>query len=341
MTEPWQRQLVGALHEHWIESELLRDNRLGDPNRRPLWVYTPPGYEDTGERYPVIYVLQGMMGQLDMWRNRRPFRPTFPELLDRDVDMGTILPCLVCFVDCWTSLGGSQFLDSPATGRYHSYLCEEVVAFVDRTYRTLPAAAHRGLAGHSSGGYGAMVTAMLRPDLFGAFATHAGDASFELCYARDFAPVVQTLREQYRGSWQAFWDDFHDRPPMSKPTDGLLLNMYAMAACYSSDPDGTLRFPFDLETGEIVPEVWEWWLHWDPVRMAQNPRYAKALKGMRGIYVDAGRRDEYYLDLAAETFVRVLRRLGIKPEFELFDGGHGGVEYRYPRAIRFLAAHLR
>ena len=117
MTPPWQRKLAGALTEHWIDSEVLRDNRLGDPARRPLWVYTPPGYDESSEDLPSIYVIQGMTGQLDMWRNRSAFRPTFPEQLDHDFDMGTIQRCLVCFVDCWTSLGGSQFLDSPATGQ--------------------------------------------------------------------------------------------------------------------------------------------------------------------------------------------------------------------------------
>jgi hypothetical protein len=128
---------------------------------------------------------------------------------------------------------------------------------------------------------------------------------------------------------------------MTKPTDALLLNMYAMGACYSSDPDGTVRFPFDLTTGELVPEVWEWWLHWDPVRMARSPRYSDALKSLRAVYVDAGRHDEYYLDLCAEAFVKALRDLGLDHQFELFDGGHGGIEYRYPRAIRYLAANIR
>lgn len=341
MNEPWQRRLAGALNEHWIESELLRGNRLGDPCRRPLWVYTPPGYEQSTEDLPVIYVLQGMTGQLDMWRNRSPFRPTFPELLDRDFDKGTIQRCLVCFVDCWTSLGGSQFLDSPATGRYHSYLCEEVVAFVDERYRTLRSPRHRAVTGHSSGGYGAMVTPILRPDVFGALATHAGDALFEYCYQRDFPLAVRALRDEYRGSWERFLRDFRSRPAMSKPSDYTLLNIYAMAACYSSDPDGTIRFPFDLKTGELVPEVWEWWLHWDPVRMARSPRYAEALRGLRAVYVDAGCHDEYYLDLGAEAFVRALREIGLQPQFEIFEGGHGRIEYRYPMAIRYLAANIR
>ena len=79
--------------------------------------------------------------------------------------------------------------------------------FVDARYRTLAAAAHRGIAGKSSGGFGAMITPMLRPDLFGGLATHAGDALYELCYIPGFAKVVRALRA-YDGSYERFWADF-------------------------------------------------------------------------------------------------------------------------------------
>ena len=185
----------GHLDEHVFMSDLLRGNPLGDPHERPLWVYTPPGYDEGDTRYPAVYVIQGFTGQVEMWRNRSPFRPTFPEQVDELFADGSVPPCLVVFVDCWTSLGGSQYLDSPATGRYHSYLCDEVVAWVDANYRTLALREHRGIAGKSSGGYGAMVTPMLRPDLWGGLATHAGDALFEASYARDFATCARLLRD--------------------------------------------------------------------------------------------------------------------------------------------------
>jgi S-formylglutathione hydrolase FrmB len=245
------------------------------------------------------------------------------------------------FVDAWSSLGGSQFLDSPATGRYHTYLCEEVVPFVDRRYRTLDAAAHRGIAGKSSGGYGAMVTPMLRPDLFGGLATHAGDALFEACYLPDFREAARALRDSYDGSFDAFWADLRSRPGRGRPTDGLLLNVWCMAACYSADVDGSVRLPFDAATGRLIPDVWERWLEWDPVRMA--PRRAEALRGMRAIWIDAGRSDEYYLDLGAEAVLAELEALGIgEPtlRFELFDGTHGGIEWRYPQAVGWLAERL-
>src|SRR5437667_12469511 len=129
---PWSIDFRGRYEEITFESQVLKDNRLGDPYKRLLWVYLPPGYDDEpGRRYPAVYQIQGLTGQLDMWRNRPSFRKNFPELADELFAKGEAPPCIVVWVDCWTSLSGSQFVDSPATGRYHTYLCEEIVPWVD------------------------------------------------------------------------------------------------------------------------------------------------------------------------------------------------------------------
>ena len=307
---------------------------------RPLWVYVPPGYDDEPDRrYPSIYAIQGLTGQLDMWRNRTAFRRNFPELADELFASGEAPPCVVVFVDAWTSLGGSQFIDSQGTGRYLTYICDEIVPWVDAQYRTMPEAAHRGIAGKSSGGYGAMVDPMLRPDVFGGLATHAGDALFETCYLPDFRKSVRTLRDQYDGSFERFWEDFRSRPAFSKDSDATLLNDWCMAACYSADEDGTVHLPYDTVTGELQPEIWERWLAWDPVRMV--PHHADALRGLKAIYIDAGSRDQFYLDLGAEAFRRELEAIGVTDVFfELFDATHSAIEYRYPLALKYLAERL-
>jgi S-formylglutathione hydrolase FrmB len=333
-------ELRGRLEESTITSEALLGNPLGDPHERPIWVYLPPAYQaDAAEAYPSIYLIQGLTGQIDMWRNRYAFRPSVVELVDDLFADGSVPPAIVVFVDAWTSLGGSQFLDSAATGNYHTYLCDEVVSWVDARYRTIPEPEHRAITGKSSGGYGAMVTPMLRPDLWGGLATHAGDALFENAYLPEFRQVARTVRDDYGGSYERFWEDFRSRPALSKESDAYMLNVWCMAACYSADPDGTARLPFELTTGRIIPEIWERWLAWDPVRMV--PDHAEALQGLRAIYIDSGTRDEYYLDLGAEAFRAALERIGVTDVvFELFDGKHGLIEYRYPLAIRYLAERL-
>src|SRR5436190_4226839 len=338
--EPWSREPVGRVDEHELESGALRGNPLGDPHVRPLWVYVPPVYDaEPDRRFPALYLIQGHTGQLDMWRNRAAFRPTVPELVDRLFAAEGCPPALVVFVDAWTSYGGSQFLDSPGVGNYHTYLCNEIVPFVDDRYRTLADAPHRGIAGKSSGGYGAMVTPMLRPDLFGGLATHAGDALFELCYLPDFREAARALRD-YDRSFDRFWADFRSRPAFSKSSDFPLLNTYAMAACYSANEDGSVDLPFEPGTGRLRQKVWERWLAWDPVRMVA--RHANALRGLRAIYIDSGTRDQFFLDLGAEAFRRELERIGVTAVFcELFDATHSAVEYRYPLALRYLAERLQ
>jgi S-formylglutathione hydrolase FrmB len=338
--EPWSFEAKGRTDEHVVDSRALRGNALGDPHERPVWVSTPPGYDDDADRrYPSVYVIQGLTGQLDAWRNRSPFRRNFPELADDLFARGDAPPVIVVWVDCWTSLGGSQFLDSPGTGNYLTYLCDEIVPFVDERYRTIADRDHRGIQGKSSGGYGAMVVPMLRPDLWGGLATHAGDALFETCYLPEFRESARVLRDRYDGSFEAFWEDFRSRPAFSKDGDEHLLNDWCMAACYSADPDGTVRLPFDTATGELIPEIWERWLALDPVRMV--PQHAETLRSMRAIYIDAGKKDQYFLDLGAEAFRRALEAIGVTDvSFELFDATHMAIEYRYPLSLRYLAERL-
>ncbi len=338
---PWDHAWKGRLHEHVVDSEALTGNPLGDPHRRPVWVYTPPGYDDDERRYPSIYLIQGLTGQVDMWRARKAFRRNTPELLDDLFATPGQPPAVVVYVDCWTSLGGSQYLDSPGTGRYLTYLCDEIIPWVDAMYRTLPDPAHRAVAGKSSGGYGAMILPMLRPDRFGALATHAGDALFEACYLPDFGSSVRTLRDRYDGAYENFWTEFRARPGVVRRSDLSLINDWCMAACYSADPDGTVRLPYDPQTGRLVPEIWERWLEHDPVRMV--PSHADALRGLRGIWIDAGLQDEWRLDLGAEAFRRELAAIGVGDaavRFELFEGTHMDIEYRYPMAIGWLAERI-
>ena len=342
MPRPFSSDFAGRFEETTIDSAALRGNPLGDPAERPLWVYLPPGYDaDPTVRYPAIYLIQGYTGTLGAWKNRTPFRPTPLELIDdlfagRDAEPPP--PALVVGVDAWTAYGGSQYVDSPGTGNYHTYLCEDVVRFVDERWRTIPERDSRGITGKSSGGFGAMISPMLRPDVFGAFASHAGDTLYEQSYVRDFGEAVRLLRDHYGGSYDEFWRVFRSRPAFTKPGDATLVSLYGVAACFSADPDGTVRLPFDIATGQIVEPVWQRWLDWDPVRMV--PRYAEALRSLRAVYVDSGNRDDYFLDVGAQAFVAELGKIGVTPFFELFDATHAAIEYRYPLAMRYLAERL-
>jgi S-formylglutathione hydrolase FrmB len=336
---PWDGELAGRLDRHTVDSALLRGNPLGDPHERPLWVYVPPGYDDGDERYPAVYVIQGYTGHLTMWANRTPFRQPFVETADA-VFAGGAPGCVVVYVDAWTAYGGSQFVDSPGTGRYHSYLCNEIVPWVDERYRTIPDRGSRAITGKSSGGFGAMITPMLRPDLFGALATHAGDSLYELSYIPDFGKAVRALRD-YDQDIRAWWADFRSRPAFTKPEDSVLLMMLGISACFSAAGDGTPELPFDPASGVLRPEQWQRWLDWDPVRMVAG--HAEAVRSLRAVWIDAGTSDEWFLDLGAEAFRAEVAKAGLPADrvhFELFDAGHGGIDHRYPLSLAWLAERL-
>jgi S-formylglutathione hydrolase FrmB len=338
---PWDTELAGRLDRQLIHSDALKHNPLGDPYERPLWVYLPPGYDDDQTtRYPTVYVIQGYTGHVAMWANRTAYRQPFPETADALFASGQAPGCILVFVDAWTAYGGSQFVDSPGTGAYHTYLCNEVVPWVDARYRTLPQRESRAISGKSSGGFGAMITPMLRPDLFGSLATHAGDALYELCYVPDFAKAARFLRD-YDHDIGRWWDDFRSRTSFTKEGDDTLLMLLGCTACFSAGADGTPELPFDPRTGMLRPAVWQRWLDWDPVRMVD--RYADAVRSLRAVWIDAGTRDEWYLDLGAEAFRAQLARIGVPDDhvhFELFEAGHGAIDYRYPVALSWLAHRL-
>ena len=338
---PWSAPLAGTLNEHVISSELLRGNPLGDPHERPLWVYTPPGYADEPDRrYPSVYIIQGYTGYVTMWRNSSPFRQRFPEAADQVFASGQAPAAILVYVDAWTSYGGSQFVDSPGTGRYHSYLCDEVVPWVDARYRTAADREHRAIMGKSSGGFGSMITPMLRPDLFGCLATHAGDALYEQCYLREFGTAVRLLRDYDADIW-AWWADFSSRVAFTHPADATLLGILGVAACFSANDDGTVDLPFDPRTGVVRPAAWQRWLDWDPVRMA--PQYASALRSMHSVWIDAGTRDDYFLDVGAEAFRAELRAVGVADDvirYELFEATHSGIDYRYPMSLAWLCQRM-
>jgi S-formylglutathione hydrolase FrmB len=338
---PWNAELAGRIDEHVFTSGLLRGNALRDPHERPLLVYVPPGYDaEPDRRYPSVYVIQGYTGQVVMWRNRTAFRQPFTETADAVFAAGQAPPAVVVYVDAWTAYGGSQFVDSPGTGKYHSYLCDEVIPWVDGHYRTITDRSSRAIMGKSSGGFGAMITPMLRPDLFGALATHAGDALYELCYVPEFGSVVRHLR-RYNGNIFAWWSDFRSRVAFTKPEDMPLVSVLGVAACFSADEDGTPQLPFNPVTGVLRPGIWQKWLDWDPVRMV--PRYAEAIRSLHSVWIDAGDADDFHLDIGAAAFRAALGDAGVGDDvirYEIFPGTHAAIDYRYPMALAWLCRRM-
>lgn len=319
------------------ESAALRGNPLGDPHVRRVPVYLPPSYDaEPARRYPVVFVLTGFTGRGRMLLNDNPWSPSLDDRMDHLIAAGA--PELVLVMpDAFTRFGGSQYMDSTATGRYETHVIEELVPWVDRTYRTLADARHRAVAGKSSGGFGALRLGMLHPNVFGALACHSGDMLFEYCYRTDFPKTVSVL--QAAGGVRRFLEGFEAKLQKDKD-DFLALNIVAMAACYSPDPAGEMGvgLPFDLATGLPRPDVWERWLAHDPLTLL--PACGEALRSMRLLWIDCGTRDEYHLHHGARAFVAALERAQVAHTYAEFDDGHMNVSYRYDQSLPALARAL-
>ncbi len=328
--------MEGRLELEWLESPALRGNPLGDPARRPVYLYLPPGHRPG---LPAVYFLHGFGGSAHSWVGFQPFTPTVPERLDALVASGAIPPVVGVFVDGWTAIGGSQWIDSPSIGDYGTYLARDVVAFVDRKLGALAHPSARAVAGKSSGGYGALVMGQRHSGVFGHLASHAGDAAFEYCYLPDFPRAAAALL----GSDAARWLEsmrLRARDEKLRAEDHPTLNVVAMAAAYSPRPGAPagLDLPFDPETARLRPEVWARWLEHDPARFV--PRSIASFRSLGSIWLDCGTRDEFNLRWGARMVAESLRSAGVEVSHEEFEDGHRDINYRYDRSLRFLVPRL-
>lgn len=318
-----------------IHFKSLEGNPLGDPATRRVPVYLPTGYGQGSARYPVVYLLAGFTGRGTMMMNDALWEETIQQRMDRLIASGSVSPMILVLPDGSTRYGGSQYINSSATGAYEDHLLE-LVDYIDAHFRTRPEAAQRAVAGKSSGGYGATILGMRHPEIFGLVADHSGDKYFELCYKPDFPKVLRYYAVQGEEGLRKALQD----PGAVRPKSGdffAALNISAMASCYSPDPAAPLgfRLPFDLATGELDEAVWSQWVAQDPVSLVE--KYAENLKQLRLLFFDCGTRDEYNLQYGARIFARRLQEMNIPFVHEEFDDGHRGLNYRYDRSLALFS----
>ena len=347
------------------ESRVLKDNPLGDPHIRRFPVWLPPQYDQgrADRDFPVLYDLVGYTGSGWSHTNWQNFAENLPDRLDRLNAERKMGPAIVVFPDCFTSLGGNQYINSSAIGRYADYLTKELIPFIDAEFRTLADRDHRGCFGKSSGGYGAIVHGMRYPEYWGAVADHSGDAYFDFCYRSDW-PNTLTELTKYRkparkdgaydvgratarlkaglddGRVGRFLEAFKGKEKPSGAEVMVLMNL-CMAATYDPSPSAPngFKLPFNLETGEIIESRWKQWLKHDPVNMVADHR--KALKSLKGIFIDCGWRDQFHIHFGCRQLSRALTRAGVSHRYEEFDDTHSGIDYRMDRSLPFLYRALR
>jgi enterochelin esterase-like enzyme len=347
-------------------SSILQDNPLGDPHVRNLGVWLPPGYDGSGNRrFPVLFDLVGFTGSglsHIAWKN---FGWNLPERAARLIHEGKMGPVIIVFPDCFTALGGNQYVNSPAIGNYADYLTRELIPFVDREFRTLASREHRGCFGKSSGGYGAIIHAMKYAKHWGAIANHSGDAFFEFVYWHDWPNTLNELAKYRRprrkpgpyaalkesrrkrlvegkddGRIRRFLKNIWSKEKLSTAEGHGIMNL-CMAATYDPDPRAPNRFrvPFNLESGEPIEERWKQWRKHDPINLVAQHR--SALKSLRGIYIDCGWRDQYHIHYGTRLLSARLTAAGIPHRYEEFDDNHSDIDYRMDTSLPWLYRVLK
>ena len=328
----------GTVHSLFLESELLKENLLGDPSRRRIDVYVPAGHSGAG--LPLLVDLVGYTAggpAHTAWKN---YGENVPERLDRLIAAGEMPPVAVAFPDCFTRLGGNQYIDSVAMGAWESFLIREMLPFVEGRFGC-GGDGRRGVFGKSSGGYGAVVHAMRHGGtVWSAAASHSGDMGFDLLYRGDFPNTLRRLMD-HRGSIEAFIEAFEAGPKV-KEADWHTLMILAQCATFDPDPSQFLgiRLPVDPHTCELLPERWERWLRWDPVRMASETRHLDGLRRLKSLFFDCGDIDQYNLVYGARVLHRMLDAAGVRHTYEEFPDNHSSVDYRMDRSLPLLAKAL-
>lgn len=325
-------------------SKVLKNNPLGDPYQRDVVVYLPPSYVKSNKRYPVVYLIAGFTGYGILNLNLSPFSENIQQRLDRLIRTKKIKEMIVVMPDCFTKYGGSQYVNSSATGRYEDYMTKEIVPFIDSHFRTIAKPGARCIIGKSSGGYGAMWLAMRNPNTFGLMATHSGDSAFEYCYMPDFPKFIVAIQKFGKGhaAVKKFIDTQlgYNQP---KPKEfHVILNIIGMASCYTPNnkrKEYNFDLPFDIYTGELIPAIWKKWLAFDPVRLIQ--KYRSNLKKLRMIYIDCGTRDEFNLQAGQRIYADKLRKNGIKCIHKEFNDGHMNIQYRYDESFSSISQHIQ
>ena len=328
--------LRGRIVEIRVDSAALKDNLLGDPTCRTVAVYLPEGYDDAGDPYPLFVDLAAFTGSGLKRLSWSAFGESVPQRLDRLIASGAMGPVVVAFPDCFTAVGGNQYINSAAVGRWEDFLIDDLVPALENSFNLRRGRDHRAVYGKSSGGYGALVHGMRHADVWGAAASHSGDVGFELLLRPEFPKALDAL-SRYKGDFQAFIANVRAAKKI-RGGDFYALMSLAMSAIYDPDPQAFwgINLPVDLHTCELDEAKWARWLAHDPLTMIDDPACQAGLRSLKGLYIDVGSRDQYMIHYGTRALVCRLEAAGINHLYEEFDDNHSSTDYRLDVSLPFL-----
>lgn len=317
--------LKGKLERVKVHGKSLEGNLLGESDSPEVSIYLPPSYlTDQNRRYPVVYLLHGYTGT-----DLGYFGPTGRQLhviAERVFAGGPAREMILVMPNCMNAFGGCMYSNSVTAGDWEGYVADDLVAYVDKNYRTIPTREARGLGGHSMGGYGTLRIAMKRPDVFSAIyalsscCLNEGNVRPGRGAGPSPAELVKSI-DEVRG------------------TRGGAQGTLARAAAWAPNPQNPpLYLDLPTKNGEVVQEVAVKWAANSPVAMLDQ--YVPNLKKYKAIALDIGLQDN--LITSNQVMVDRLKRFGVPHTFETYEGDHGN---RIPQRLEekvlpFFSKHL-
>lgn len=274
-----------------LDSAAVASGKMGDGGSVTFHVLVPPSYEaNPSRRYPVVYFLPG-------WNDRPEQVAFWVAPLGAWFAQHPEAEFLLVAVDGRNRLGGGFYVNSPATGRWEDFVVQEMVGEIDRRYRTIPAAASRGLLGSSMGGFGALHVGLRHPGVFSsvfamgpgvlapgalpqAMPTWASTPAFLTAYGAAFAP------------------DLASGPPFARVPrlDGSAADAAVVA-------------------------LWEQGFGGWEARLAS---YAAGPARLRAVHLEVGTRDAYGWIVAGTVYLYgLMQEQGLAVELATHRGGHG------------------
>jgi S-formylglutathione hydrolase FrmB len=307
----------GQLILETVHGFSLEGNLTGESPDRTVAVYLPPSYAQGSERrYPVLYLLHGIGGTQRDWTqgwHDEPRWHNLQDVMDRGIAAGRIAEMIVVAPDELTKLGGGFYTNSEATGGWEDFTVFDLVGHVDETYRTRTEASSRGIAGHSMGGYGAIMLGMKHPDVYQVV---YGINPALLGWGSDLT-LENTAWERTLDATPATLNPRQDFYPVS---------LHCVAQAFSPNAGRAPLFddlPFERVDGELreARAAHDAWTRHMPLYLVEE--YRDNLLALRGLRFDSGRNDEYpHIPPTNLALSLRLEELGVPHVFEDYNGDH-------------------
>jgi S-formylglutathione hydrolase len=324
---------AGRVLEIKVPAPSLKGNLIGAQPEFNASVYLPPSYDSTpATRYPAFYLLHGFLSNNKVWFTNVYQGMNLQTTMDSMIAAGKIREMIIVAPNTFIPrYGGGFYANSSVNGNWEDAIYRDLVQYIDANYRTLATSGSRGIAGHSMGGYGALVLGMKHPDVFSTV------------YA--LSPCCTALEADMSAAnpvWQKILnltssEQLKLRP--QAPDEFFTIAFAALGVALSPNPSSPMQadYPFKLSASGVEKNtaVYETWRTRMPAYMVTD--HKQDLLKLHGLFIDYGEKEQFaHIVIGAQQFSRALAEQNIPHVFEVYPRGDHGSRLRERFETRLL-----